>query len=239
MIEIFPAIDVMNGKCVRLTQGDFNAKKSYDLDPLEMALRFEATGLRRLHLVDLDGAREGKVLNWRVLERIASRTQLKIDFGGGLQSDQDCTIALECGAKQLCIGSLAVRDQPKVLSWLERYGAEVLTLALDVKDEKVVVQGWKEKTDVFYLDLLAAYAERGLKYVASTVVNRDGMLAGPEFDYYQRVREEFPKISLVASGGVSGLEDIEKLEQQGLYGVIIGKALFEGKILLPELARFL
>ncbi len=236
---IIPAIDLIEGKCVRLTQGDYSSKIIYNEDPLEVAMELEDAGLTHLHLVDLDGAKLKKVVNWKVLEQIASRTQLSIDFGGGVQSGEDLRIVFESGAKQVTGGSIAVR-QPEVFeSWLSLYGGEKIILGADARDEKIAVSGWEEGTNLNIYDFVKNYAEKGVKYVISTDVAKDGLLQGPSFDLYKKLQEQCPDIHIVASGGVSGIEDVEKLSDMDLYGVIIGKAIYEGKIKLSALQPFL
>ena len=238
MIQIIPAIDVIEGKCVRLTKGDYETKKLYAEDPLEMAKRFEDAGLNRLHLVDLDGAKEGRVINYRVLERIAGKTKLTIDFGGGIGSEKDLEIALECGARMINVGSIAVKDPTVFSGWLKKYGGEVIILAADVKEEKVVVRGWQEESKIYLFDLVGKFLDEKGKFVVCTDVSRDGTLEGPSLDLYKKAKDEAPEISLIASGGVSSMQDIEKLQECGLYGVIVGKAIYEGRIALSELKAF-
>ena len=239
MIQIIPAIDIIEGKCVRLTQGDFNTKKTYYDDPLEVALRFEAHGLKRLHLVDLDGAKKGEVINYKVIEKIASKTDFFIDFGGGIRSEKDIQIALECGARQITLGSIAVREKEKSFEWLMTYGADTLILGADVKQEKIALHGWQEQSEVYIYDFLNEYRSRGFHYVICTDIAKDGMLQGPAFELYHRIVSEVEGIKLIASGGVCSLHDIDKLQEQGLYAVIIGKALYEGQIKLNDLEKFL
>ncbi|MCO6429356.1 MAG: 1-(5-phosphoribosyl)-5-[(5-phosphoribosylamino)methylideneamino]imidazole-4-carboxamide isomerase [Deltaproteobacteria bacterium] len=239
MIDIIPAIDVIEGKCVRLTQGEFSTKKTYSNDPLDMALRFEDAELKRLHLVDLDGARQGRVINYKVLEKISNRTKLKIDFGGGVRSDKDMQIAFECGAEQVNVGSIAVEQRELMLAWLSKHGAEKIILGADVRNEKVSVSGWTSDKEIFLIDYLHGYKEHGIKYVVCTDISKDGALQGPAHELYRKVLGEVEGIKLIASGGVTTLEDVEKLEEAGLHGVIIGKAIYEGTIELGKLKRFL
>ncbi len=239
MIQIIPAIDIIEGKCVRLTQGDYSTKKSYYDDPLEIAMEFEDAGLKRLHLVDLDGAIKGQIVNYKVLERIAHKTSLQIDFGGGLRSTKDLEIAFECGAKQITAGSIAVNHKDTVISWLEKYGAESIILGADVKNNKIAMHGWQEESKIFIFDFLNEYKEKGVKYVICTDVSKDGMLAGPGYDLYKEINDEVEGLKLIASGGVSDIHDVEKLQNQGLYGVIIGKAIYENKIKLSDLTKFI
>lgn len=238
MIEIIPAIDIIEGKCVRLTKGDYNRKKIYNENPLEVAKMFEAEGIKRLHLVDLDGAKAKHIVNYCILERIASHTGLQIDFGGGIKSDNDVRIAFESGANQITGGSIAVKDKTLFLKWLNHYGDEKIILGADVKDEKIAVSGWQEKTSIALMDFLKEYAAEGVKYVICTDISKDGVLEGSSVDLYQNIRNELPEIKLIASGGVTSVQEIETLAQKGLYGVIIGKALYENKITLTDLQRF-
>lgn len=238
MIQIIPAIDIIEGRCVRLTQGDFSKKTEYNQQPLEVAQQFEDAGLRRLHLVDLDGARQKKVVNYKVLEKIASHTKLHIDFGGGIQSDEDVRIAFDSGARQITGGSIAVKNPDVFEDWLKQYGAEKIILGADAKNEKIVVSGWEETAQVWIYDFLATYREKGVRYVISTDVAKDGLLQGPSFGLYQEIRQQFPDLQLIASGGVSSISDIEKLADMKVYGIIVGKAIYENKIKLSELSKF-
>lgn len=239
MIEIIPAIDIIEGKCVRLTQGDYNTKKAYSDDPLEVAMRFEGAGIRRLHLVDLDGAKKGQLVNYKVLEKITGKTGLSVDFGGGIRSDKDLEIAFECGAKQITAGSIAVKEKEKVFSWFSKFGPEAIILGADVKDHKLATHGWQEKSDIDVYEFLNEYKEKSAKYVICTDISKDGMLNGPGFDLYKKIADEVDGLKIIASGGVSCIEDVEELQSQGLYGVIIGKAIYEGKISLADLRNFL
>ena len=237
-MHIIPAIDIIEGKCVRLTQGDYEQKKVYNEDPLEVARAFADHGISRLHLVDLDGARAGRVVNYRVLERIASRTGLHIDFGGGLKSDEDLRIAFESGARQVTGGSVAVKNPARFTEWLERYGPERIILGADVRDRRIAVSGWQETTDTELLPFLEDYAGKGVQYVICTDISRDGLLQGSALDLYAEIRETFPGLQLIASGGVSAAEELEKLRSIGCFGAIIGKALYEGRISLNDLLPF-
>ena len=238
MIQIIPAIDMIDGKCVRLTQGDYNQKKSYFDHPLEVAKMFEDAGIKRLHLVDLDGAREKHIVNYKVLEAITSNTTLLVDFGGGLQSDEDLKIAFESGANQVTGGSVAVKNKALFSEWLLKYGSEKIILGTDTKDKKIAVHGWQEVSDIHLWDILDEYLEKGIKYTISTDVAKDGLLQGPSFDLYQEMQDKYPRLNIIASGGVSGLGDIDKLNEMGIYGVIVGKAFYEGRITLKEFAKF-
>ncbi|AQG81414.1 1-(5-phosphoribosyl)-5-[(5-phosphoribosylamino)methylideneamino]imidazole-4-carboxamide isomerase [Spirosoma montaniterrae] len=232
---IIPAIDLIDGKAVRLTQGDYNQKKEYNARPLDVAMQFEDAGLTRLHLVDLDGAREKRVVNWKVLELIATKTRLHIDFGGGVQSDDDLRTVFECGAKQVTGGSIAVK-QPDVLEqWVSQHGSEKIILGADAKNEKIAVSGWEEGTDVWIYDFLDRWVEGGIQYVISTDVAKDGLLQGPSFELYRNMQDRFSTLNIIASGGVSNMGDIETLADMGLYGVIVGKAIYEGRVTLKQL----
>ncbi|AUD06707.1 1-(5-phosphoribosyl)-5-[(5-phosphoribosylamino)methylideneamino]imidazole-4-carboxamide isomerase [Spirosoma pollinicola] len=236
-MHIIPAIDLIGGKAVRLTQGDYNQKKEYNARPLDVAQEFEGAGLTRLHLVDLDGAKEKKVINWKVLELITSKTSLHVDFGGGVQSDEDLRIVFECGAKQVTGGSIAVKDPDQMERWLSRLGSEKLILGADAKNEKIAVSGWEEGTDVWIYDFLQKWVEKEIKYVISTDVAKDGLLQGPSFDLYRNMQDQFPNLNIIASGGVSNMADIETLADMGVYGVIVGKAIYEGRVTLKELQK--
>lgn len=235
---IIPAIDLIEGKCVRLTQGDYGRKKVYNENPLEVAKEFEDAGLTRLHLVDLDGAKAKKVINWKVLETLASRTALHIDFGGGVQSDEDIRVVFECGAQQVTGGSIAVKKPEVFVHWLQNYGSEKIILGADARNEKISVSGWEEKTDVWIYDFVEEYVEKGVKYIISTDVAKDGLLEGPSFDLYRNLQERSAQLNIIASGGVSNLDDLEKLAEMNLYGVIVGKAIYEGRVQLSDLQKF-
>jgi phosphoribosylformimino-5-aminoimidazole carboxamide ribotide isomerase len=237
-MHIIPAIDLIEGKAVRLTQGDYNQKKEYNARPLEVAQQFEDAGLTRLHLVDLDGAKEKRVINWKVLELIASKTHLHIDFGGGVQSDEDLRIVFECGAKQVTGGSIAVKQPDVMERWLSQQGTEKIILGADAKNEKIAVSGWEEGTDVWVYDFVEKWVEKGVQYVISTDVAKDGLLQGPSFDLYRNLQDQFPKLNIIASGGVSNMADIETLADMNLFGVIVGKAIYEGRVTLKELQLF-
>ncbi|RRA98567.1 1-(5-phosphoribosyl)-5-[(5-phosphoribosylamino)methylideneamino]imidazole-4-carboxamide isomerase [Larkinella rosea] len=238
-MHIIPAIDLIEGKAVRLTQGDYNQKKEYNARPLEVAQQFEDAGLTRLHLVDLDGARAKRVVNWKVLELIAGKTGLHIDFGGGVQSDEDLRTVFECGAKQVTGGSIAVKKPDVFEKWLSQFGSEAIILGADAKNEKIAVSGWEEDTQVWVYDFVENYVEKGVKYVISTDVAKDGLLQGPSFDLYRNLQDRFPDLNLIASGGVSGMQDLEMLADMNLFGVIVGKAIYEGRVTLKELSKFL
>lgn len=238
-IRIIPAIDLIDGKCVRLTQGDYAQKKIYNADPVDMALRFEGAGLRYLHLVDLDGAREKRVVNYKVIERIASKASLIIDFGGGLASDDDIRIAFECGVAKVNVGSVAVKNEALCKSWIVRYGAEKIILSADAKKEKIVVSGWQEGTDIWIYDLIEKYFAVGIREAACTDVELDGMMQGVSQELYKSIISKFSDLKVIASGGVSSIAEIEKLAEIGADGAIIGRALYEGAIKLEDLKRFL
>lgn len=235
---IIPAIDTIDGKCVRLTQGDYNQKKEYHDSPLEMAKRFEDAGIKRLHLVDLDGAKAKKIINSDVLKSIASGTSLQVDFGGGVQSDEDIALAFELGAHQLTGGSIAVKNPTLFESWIAKYGGEKIILGADAKDRKIAISGWEETTSMDLIDFIKDYHAKGINYVICTDVAKDGLLQGPSVDLYKEIMQEIPNIKLIASGGVSSIKDLEELQKTGVYGAIIGKAYYEGRISLEELAAF-
>jgi phosphoribosylformimino-5-aminoimidazole carboxamide ribotide isomerase len=234
-MRIIPAIDIIDGKCVRLSQGDYNQKIIYNENPLEVAKEFEANGIEFLHLVDLDGAKAGKIINWKILEKIASQTQLKIDVGGGIKSDEDLVVVLKSGAQQVNIGSLATSNKTKVFEWMEIYGAEKIILSADVKGTKVAVSGWIEDSGLELNDLLKDYISKGLIYCVCTDISKDGMLLGPSIELYRETLKLFPDLKLIASGGVASINDVMELKQLNMDGVIIGKAIYEGKIKLNEL----
>lgn len=238
MIELIPAIDLIDGKCVRLTQGDYSTKKIYNEDPLEVAKRFEACGIRRLHVVDLDGARQGHIINYRTLEKLAVHTSLVIDFGGGLKKDADLEIAFESGAQMITGGSIAVKDPDTFASWIECYGSERIILGADAKDKRIAVSGWEEATEIELIPFIAAYHDKGIRKVICTDISRDGMLQGVAVDLYKEIQAAVP-VCLIASGGVSSIADIEKLSAAGIPAVIFGKALYEGKIRLKDLERLI
>lgn len=239
MFQIIPAIDIIDAKCVRLTQGDYAQKKVYNEDPLEVAQMFEDAGIQRLHLVDLDGAKQKKVINFKVLEKIATKTNLAIDFGGGVQSDEDIQQVFDYGAKQVTGGSIAVKNPELFEKWLKVYGGEKIILGADARNEKIAVSGWEEETSVWIYDFIEKYITKGVKYTISTDVAKDGLLQGPSFDLYQKMKDQFADLQIIASGGVSQMKDIEDLAQQNLYGVIVGKAIYEGKISLKEIEAFM
>ncbi|PSL47571.1 1-(5-phosphoribosyl)-5-[(5-phosphoribosylamino)methylideneamino] imidazole-4-carboxamide isomerase [Chitinophaga niastensis] len=237
--EIIPAIDIIDGKCVRLTQGDYNQQKVYNEHPLEVAKEFEALGVRRLHLVDLDGAKKGAVVNWKVLESIVGKTSLVTDFGGGIKTDKDLEIVFECGAALATIGSVAVKSPELFFSWVKQYGADKIFLGADVKEEKIAVGGWLETTDLSVFDFLESNIAQGVTNIFCTDIAKDGLLQGPSIDLYKKIIERFSDINFVASGGVSNIEDVAALREIGCSGAIIGKAIYEGNISMDELKTFL
>ena len=239
MIELIPAIDIIDGKCVRLSQGDYDSKKVYNENPLEVAKELEAHGTRRLHVVDLDGAASHHVVNYRTLERIASRTSLIIDFGGGVKSDEDLLIAFDNGAQMVTGGSIAVKDPELFGHWLEVYGCEKIILGADVKERKIAVNGWKDESACELFPFLDKYVEIGVKKVICTDISCDGMLQGPSIDLYKDTLAHQSDIYLIASGGVSCADDIRALDSAGIPAVIFGKALYEGRISMKELEAFL
>jgi phosphoribosylformimino-5-aminoimidazole carboxamide ribotide isomerase len=238
MIEIIPAIDIIDGKCVRLTQGDFNQSKLYG-DPLDMALKFQDHGMTRLHLVDLDGARAEQVVNYRLVEKIATRTALEIDAGGGIRTDKDVHILFESGARMVTGGSIAVREKELFLSWLSGYGPERIILGADYREEKIAIAGWHEETALDLMDFISDYRELGIRKAICTDIERDGMLEGPSLETYRKIKEQEGGIYLIASGGISSLRDIEELEREGIDGVILGKAIYEKRISLRELESYM
>jgi phosphoribosylformimino-5-aminoimidazole carboxamide ribotide isomerase len=237
VIGIIPAIDIIEGKCVRLTHGDYSQKTIYNEDPFDVARQFQDAGLKRLHLVDLDGARAGSVKNWKVLEKIAGKTSLTVDFGGGIKTEEDLGIVFNSGAAMAAVGSIAVKDEDRFVLWLEKFGAEKFILGADVKYEKVTISGWTEQTEIWVYDLIEKYFEKGIKQVFCTDVSIDGALEGPSLELYKNIGETFPELHFIASGGVRSVDDIFQLEDVGCSGVIIGKAIYEGRIQLHELKK--
>lgn len=237
-MEIVPAIDILDGKCVRLTKGDYDTPIVYNDNPLEVALQFEGHGIKRLHLVDLDGAKSNHIVNHKVLLRIASRTSLQIDFGGGVKSDQDLAIAFDNGARMVTVGSAAVSHPERMDHWLKVFGAGKIILGADARDGKVAVQGWKKESGIDLFDFLQDYSDKGVRQVLCTDINRDGMLSGPATDLYKSILERFPHLHIIASGGVSRMEDLEALNSIGVPSVIVGKAYYEGRITLKQLSEF-
>lgn len=242
-MRIIPAIDIIEGKCVRLSKGDYSTKKIYNENPLEVAKEFEAHGIQYLHLVDLDGAKSKQIINHKVLEKIATQTSLKIDFGGGLKSDKDLEIAFESGANQVTGGSIAVKDPDIFISWLKKFGSEKIILGADANNEKVAISGWQEESKEELIPFIQKYQEKGVKYVICTDISKDGMLEGPSFDLYRKILEETlqdnNRLNLIASGGISDFEELPKLAEIGCEGTIIGKAIYEGRISLQQLEKFI
>jgi phosphoribosylformimino-5-aminoimidazole carboxamide ribotide isomerase len=237
-MQIIPAIDLIDGKCVRLTEGDYAQKKIYNEDPLEVAKAFEGIGLMRLHLVDLDGAKAGEVVNWKVLDKIANQTSLKIDFGGGIKKEATLKTVLDTGATYATIGSLAVKNRDLFESWIERFGAAVFMLGADVFEEKIAIGGWLEKTEIDVYDFMQSYINKGLKQMFCTDIQKDGKLQGPSIELYRKIIAKFPDLQLIASGGVSNLQDLKDLREIGCSAAIVGKAIYENRISLTELSKF-
>lgn len=237
-IEIIPAIDIIGGKCVRLSQGDYTQKTVYNEDPLEVAQMFEAAGLKRLHLVDLDGAKAQHIVNQKVLERIASQTKLIIDFGGGLKTDEDMKTAFDSGAAMVTGGSIAVKSPEIFISWIEKYGSERIILGADAKDEKIAVSGWQEDTGADIYSFIKNWHSNGIRKIISTDISRDGMLAGPSTALYKNILQSVPGIYLIASGGVSSMTDILDLQEAEIPAVITGKAIYEGRITMKDIEKF-
>jgi phosphoribosylformimino-5-aminoimidazole carboxamide ribotide isomerase len=238
MIEIIPAIDIIEAKCVRLTYGDFSRKTVYSDDPLEIAKRFESIGLRRLHMVDLEGAKRGNPANLAVLERIAAGTSLIIDFGGGIKTETDLKGVFAAGAAIANIGSLAVKEPDTFVEWLDKFGREGILLGADCRNEKIAVNGWQTDTEVSVFDFLERMNSRGVRSAFVTDIGRDGAMSGPSVGIYERIMAELPALELIASGGVSSIRDVEELDRIGCRGVIVGKAIYEGRITEEELARY-
>ena len=237
-MKIIPAIDIIDGKCVRLSKGDYSTQKTYNENPLEIAKAYEDHGIEHLHLVDLDGAKSKHIVNHKVLETLATKSNLKIDFGGGLKTDKDLSIAFESGAKQITGGSIAVK-QPEVFSeWISTYGAEKIILGADVKGEYIATDGWLETSDQFLFDFLAHYQAKGIQYSICTDISKDGMLQGPSFDLYQKIILE-TEVKLIASGGISQFDELPLLAEMGCEGIIIGKAIYENRISLKQLEQFI
>lgn len=236
---VIPAIDIIDGKCVRLTQGDYAQKKVYNEHPLEVAKQFEGAGIQRLHLVDLDGAKAKHIVNYKVLERIASNTSLTIDFGGGLKSDEDVRIAFESGAMQITGGTVAVKNPVLFASWIARHGSERIILGSDVKDRKIAVSGWQEQSELELLPFLSDYVQKGIQYTICTDISKDGLLQGTALELYKEIRGEFPSLHLIASGGVTTMDELYRLRELGCFGAIVGKAIYEGRISLKEIETYM
>ena len=241
-MRIIPAIDIIDGKCVRLSKGDYDTKKIYNENPLEVAKNFEAHGIQYLHLVDLDGAKSKHIVNHSILEQIASQTSLQIDFGGGLKTDDDLRIAFESGASQITGGSIAVKDAATFLGWIEKHGADKIILGADAMDEKVAVSGWQEESKEELIPFIQSYKEKGIQYVICTDISKDGMLGGPSFELYQKILDNTttePSLNLIASGGISTFDELPKLAELGCEGTIIGKAIYENRISLKQLETYI
>jgi phosphoribosylformimino-5-aminoimidazole carboxamide ribotide isomerase len=235
---IIPAIDIIDAKCVRLTKGDYNTKKIYNENPLEVAKEFEANGITHLHVVDLDGAKSGNVVNWNVLEEITKHTSLKVDFSGGIKSRQAAQKAFDLGAHQITVGSLAAKNPKEFVDWIWTFGEEKLILGADVMNEKIAINGWQENSTKDIYSFLDYYFEEGIDFVLCTDISKDGMLQGPSFELYHNIIEKYEELNLIASGGVSSMDDLIKLKEIGCYGTIVGKAFYEGKITMQELTTF-
>ena len=237
-MRIIPAIDIINGQCVRLTKGDYSTKKVYNENPLEVAKMFEDVGIEHLHVVDLDGAKAQHIINHHILEKIASKTNLKVDFGGGLKSDADLKIAFESGAHQVTGGSIAVKNPLQFLNWLETYGADKIILGADCLDQKIAIQGWQEESDKEVLGFIKEFIAKGVSYVICTDIAKDGMLQGPSFELYETILDSVNSVKLIASGGISTFDELPKLADLGCEGVIIGKAIYEGNISFKQLETY-
>ena len=242
-MRIIPAIDIIDGKCVRLTKGDYTTKKIYNENPIEVAKEFEDSGIEYLHVVDLDGAKASEIINYNVLEQIATKTNLKIDFGGGLKSDKDVEIAFNSGANQITGGSIAVKNPTIFESWISKYGAEKIILGADFYPDtsggKIATNGWQEESSLELIPFITDYQKKGIQYVICTDISKDGMLQGPSFEVYSAILSSVNSLQLIASGGISTYEEIPKLAESGCEGVIIGKAIYENKISLKQLKQFI
>jgi phosphoribosylformimino-5-aminoimidazole carboxamide ribotide isomerase len=236
-MRIIPAIDIIDGKCVRLSQGDYNQKTIYNENPLEVAKQFEDAGLKYLHLVDLDGAKARQVINWKVLEAITSKTNLQVDFGGGIRTTEDLETVFNSGAKQITAGSIAVNDRETVLQWIVEFGAEKIILGADAKDGKTATHGWLDDSGLDAVNFISDYHALGIQYSVCTDISKDGMLIGPSIKLYENILAKCPELKLIASGGVSSLEDLIKLKEVGCEAAIVGKAIYEGKVTLKELSE--
>ena len=238
-MRIIPAIDIIDGKCVRLSKGDYSTKIIYNENPLEVAKSFENHGIEYLHLVDLDGAKSSSIVNYKILEQIASKTNLKIDFGGGLKSNSDVKIALESGANQITGGSIAIKNSELFEEWIAFYGSEKVILGADALNEKIAVSGWLENSNVDIIPYIKGYQNKGIQYVICTDISKDGMLEGPSFELYSRILAEIPEVKLIASGGISTFEELPILAEMGCEGTIIGKAIYEGRITLKQIENYI
>ncbi|MCW4452071.1 1-(5-phosphoribosyl)-5-[(5-phosphoribosylamino)methylideneamino]imidazole-4-carboxamide isomerase [Kaistella sp. BT6-1-3] len=235
-MRIIPAIDIIGGKCVRLTKGDYFTQKIYSENPLDMAKIFEDAGIQYLHVVDLDGAKAKQIVNYKILEVLASQTNLNVDFGGGIKSENDIKTAFECGAKQITVGSIAAQNQDLMLEWLMKYGAEKIILGADCKNRRIATNGWLENSNLDVIFFIKDYENKGAKYSIVTDIDKDGMLSGPAFELYEEILTD-TTISLIASGGITTIKDVQKLKNIGCEGAIIGKAIYEGTINLKELSE--
>ncbi len=238
MIEIIPAIDIINGKCVRLTQGNYNEVKSYSDNPVDMALRLVDAGCRRLHLVDLDGAKASHVVNYKILENIVTKTSLIVDFGGGVKTDDDLSIVMDCGASMVTGGSVAVKSPDRFISWLNKYGSDIVILGADAKNRKVATSGWLDGSMLDVIDFISDFRNKGVKKVISTDIDLDGMLSGPSLELYKEIIEKVNGIYLIASGGISSMADVERLDELSVPEVIVGKAIYENRITLKDLELY-
>jgi len=239
MIDIIPAIDIIDGKCVRLSQGDYQTKKIYSESPVEVAKEFEANGIKRLHMVDLDGARQSKITNLKTLEAVASGTALEIDFGGGVKTTEDVQSVLNAGAAMINIGSIAVKQPELVETWIQQFRAEKILLGADVKDENIMIHGWQQSAGLNIIDYISAYINKGINQIFCTDISKDGLLQGTSIDLYKKILIAFPQLHLIASGGVTDISDVEELLAIGCSGIIIGKAIYEGRIQLSQLKKYL
>jgi len=238
-MRIIPAIDIIDGKCVRLSKGDYSTKIVYNENPLEVAKEFEAHGIEYLHLVDLDGAKSKHIVNHRILDQIASQTSLKIDFGGGLKTDEDLHVAFESGAHQITGGSIAVKDRSIFKKWLRKFGNDKIILGADANNEKIAIGGWLEESDLDLIPFIQKYEKQGVKYVICTDISKDGMLQGPSFNLYEKILNQVENINLIASGGISLYDELPKLAELGCEGTIIGKAIYENRISLKQLEQYI
>ncbi len=238
-MRIIPAIDIIDGKCVRLSKGDYDTKKIYNENPLEVAKSFEAHGIQYLHLVDLDGAKSSKIINHKILSQIASQTSLKVDFGGGLKSDEDLKIAFESGANQITGGSIAIKNPKLFQEWILKYGSDKIILGADANNEKVAISGWLEESKEELIPFIQNYQTKGIQYVICTDIAKDGMLEGPSFDLYKKILAQTSNLKLIASGGISTFDELPKLAEMGCEGTIIGKAIYENRISLKQLEMFI
>ncbi|MCQ2245810.1 MAG: 1-(5-phosphoribosyl)-5-[(5-phosphoribosylamino)methylideneamino]imidazole-4-carboxamide isomerase [Bacteroidaceae bacterium] len=239
MIQIIPAIDILDGKCVRLQQGDYEAKTCYHDDPIEVAKEFERYGIQHIHVVDLDGARSKHIVNTPILKRMAAETSLTFDFGGGIKTDEDIELAFANGASQVTVGSIAVQNPDLFLGWLEKYGTDRIILGADAKDGQISINGWKEGSGIDLIDFLKKYIDAGVTRVLCTDISKDGMMKGPSIELYKQIMEQFPTLKLTASGGVSRIQDIEELNQAGIHSVVTGKAIYEGSLTLEEINQYI